>query len=510
MLKRNGSIALTLASLLMLGMVGTAAVNTYELEDTGYATTAAEYDLVAGQDELAGKVYVWDVFGDVYVQYVANHGWCILETHVEVAADAGSIPQGSGGPIPGQFSQGETFDDCVALAGHYVFDDAFAAGGEVVVAAHAAVRKLETTETGTLTPQLAWQRSSEDAVAAFPGYGGQWDPATQGFTIPLDPEELVWDSGANFDPIVEGWDVPDGREWASWQYAYNNGGAYQNFSDLRRFQAGFDVPEGYVVTGGRLVTPDFSKGIPINDNVYVFVNGADNLLFWGGTRVAQIPGGTFQGLAGRQAIRDATTKGTEPIETGAWYIPGTIPDLTGFVPGANAIDVFAEENERWGGMGKLILELDYELDVLRYETAWADGTRFVNRGNWATYATYVQGTGTLVDTVERELTFLVFDLGGSADDLGGMAWVDGPQQYVAHTVCTEVEGDSAWFTYQIPEGQPNAPGAWVTFKVTSGAQVGYVYAYDQAAMVNRCEARADITGGWGGTSSGSVIVHPGS
>ena len=130
-------------------------------------------------------------------------------------------------------------------------------------------------------------------------------------------------------------------------------------------------------------------------------------------------------------------------------------------------------------------------------------------GNWATYATYEQGSGTLVDANARELTFLVFDLGASADDLGGMAWVDGPQQYVAHTVCAEVAGDSAWFTYQIPADATFAAGSWVTFNVTAAGAVGYAVG-TEAAMVGLCETQTAVSGGWAGTVSGTVIVHPGS
>ena len=148
--------------------------------------------------------------------------------------------------------------------------------------------------------------------------------------------------------------------------------------------------------------PHFTSGIPINDNVYIFVNGEDNLLFWGGTRVftGQIPD-TFLGVTGRAAARGAT----EPKETDLWYIPGTIPEVTGFIPDGNVIDIFTEENERWGGMGKLVFEFDYEMTYT--ETAWAAGEDFPGK-NWATYFTYkVQGWN-LVDT----LTVDAADVGG--------------------------------------------------------------------------------------------------
>lgn len=338
--------------------------------------------LVAGKNTNVGDVIVWNDADNLYVNYVITDlDWCLTETHLHVATSLGEIPQKNGNPPPGKFDyKGE--HDCVTEYTYTISLD-WLPETELFIAAHAVV---EYNETGTFMPDLAWQRSSEPTTFFFPNYGAEWIPA-QAFAILLDPEQTVWDNGIDDYPNTP--PITDGREWASWKYAYTepDGGSYANYSDLRRFQATFTIPAGYIITSGSLYAPHFTGGIPINDNVYIFVNGEDNLLFWGGTRVNEI-GGTFLGIPGIPALHGEFYV-DEPMETGSWYIPGTIPDVTGFVSDSNSIDIFTEENEQWGGMGKLVLELDYELTYT--ETAWADGLDFPGK-NWATYFNYTLQT----------------------------------------------------------------------------------------------------------------------
>jgi len=375
---------------LILGLVLTGCLSnvgqvpTNEQSGITYLTKGTEaepdvFTLYAGQNIDVGNVEVWNDTVNLYVKYVADDPWCLTETHLHVATSLGVIPQKNGNPIPGKFDYKDEHDcvaDCtytIPLAGPDV---------KLFIAAHAVV---ERTETGTFMPELTWQRSLEpDSTLFFPGYGATWTP-TEAFAIPLDPNQTVWDNGLYFNNLV-----PIDHEWASWEYAYNNGGSYDGYSDLRRFHATFTVPAGYTVTGGSLYAPHFTNGIPINDNIYIFLNGSDNLIFWGGTRVTlgQIPN-TFLGVTGHVALLGTV----EPEET-VWYIPCTIPGVTGFVSGGNFIDIFTEENERWGGMGKLILELNYEKTYS--ESAWAvngEGLNYIGSlpfpgNNWATYFTY--------------------------------------------------------------------------------------------------------------------------
>jgi len=398
---------IVLALILGLVLTGCLLSNVGQVPSTGqsginYLTkhtedAPQETTLFAGQTINVGTVSVWNDADYLYVKYELNQGtidedWCLTETHLAVVIDEDDFPTNkAGNPKVGHFpyqcsyngsewvfqikEDGNTSAGCDAdglteaclTAITYTIPLDWGPDIGLFIAAHAVI---ERTETGTFMPDLAWQRSLEpDDTMFFPGYGAAWTPA-EAFTIPLDPVQTVWDNGTYYDNSV-----PLGREWASWVHVH------EGYSDLRRLQAIFTIPDGYTVTGGSLYAPHFTGGIPINDNVYIFVNGSENLLFWGGTRADGI--GEFLGMFGIQALRGAS----DPVETDRWYIPGTIPEVTGFIPDENKIDIFTEENARWGGMGKLVFEFSYEKTYS--ESAWADGTRFTKPGNWATYFTYI-------------------------------------------------------------------------------------------------------------------------
>jgi len=364
--------------------------------------------LLAGQDIEVGTVSVWNDNENLTVKYETIDGWMMTETHLHVADSVGAIPQTTGekkgkgpagNPIPGHFMAGDYYDPPVTEDTFIIDLDGWELETLLYIAAHAVVEKVEI-ETSTVQPALTWQRSVEEAgaIAHFAGYGGQWDPATDGFTILLDPEQLVWDNGTYHTPPGTPSD-----NFASWNYkgfVGTEGPSYDSTygSDLRRFNAEFEMPGECTVTGGTLSAVSFD-GIPINDNVYVFVN--EDLIFWGGTRVytGQMSS-TFQGMTGASALRGTVS----PAETDRWYIPGTLPALTNLTSGTNDIDVFTEENERWGGLGELVLSLDCETVTTTTETAWGDGDRFVPKGNWATYFDYeVQEELNLEGTWDVEL-----------------------------------------------------------------------------------------------------------
>jgi len=380
-------------SLLILGLIFAGCNGDFNLTTPG--TTGTEgivnisrssglstIDLIAGQDDPGdiGDVEIWNDENNLYVKYIiTDTDWCITETHVHVGNSLGDFPlTKKGNPKVGHFKYSKDDHNCVFEYTEEIplAELTWEEDNEVLIAAHAVVKK---TITGTIIPDLDWKRSAEPTINFYEGYGAAWIP-TQAFAIPLDPNQIVWDNGTYYNNGIS-----DVREWASWKYASSDpdGGTYNGYSDLRRFQATFTIPEGYSITAGSLYALHYTSGIPINDNVYIFVNGSENLLFWGGTRVytGEISN-SFLGVTGRAAIRGSA----EPKETDRWYIPGTIPDVMNFESGQNTIDIFTEENERWGGMGKLMLDLDYEQIIT--ETAWAEGIRFVDKGNWATYFTY--------------------------------------------------------------------------------------------------------------------------
>lgn len=398
MKRKLGAIILVVA--LVLALVVPAAPAAAHVEGSPQVKT-----LFAGQDIPVGTVSVWNDEDNLYVTYeITDLDWVITETHLYVGQNNPNELTTAPGQFPYDDADAASVTDTEVtyeilltdIDGYHMQlnkkgkptgvmvadgDPGVVPCNDVYIAAQAEV---ERTETGTFMPELTWQRSteSEEEVVSVSGYGASWDVA-DAFDIDLDGEQIVWDDGTYHMPPG----VSPGTSWASWDYACVPGleGSYNGNSDLRRFQATFNVPDGYTVTAGSLYAPHFTSGIPINDNVYIFINsdGSDyDLLFWGGTRVyTDEIGPDFLGITGTAAARGAT----EPKETDRWYIPGTIPSVTSFTTGTNYIDIFTEENERWGGMGKLVLELDYEETFS--ETAWGSGTDF-EHPNWAMYFEY--------------------------------------------------------------------------------------------------------------------------
>jgi hypothetical protein len=366
--------------------------------------------LYAGQDIAVGNVSVWNDGDNLYVKYeITDLDWVITETHLYAGKN---VPPTA---APGQFPYDD--DDATLVSDTVVtyaipLDDidgysmqlnkkgkytgVMVADGDpgvepcndVYIAAHAVVQKCET-EPLTLYPELTWQRSSETSVAVYPGYGAQWTK-TQGFDIALDSSTTVWDGGTGTgSQYFTGYSTRSDISWASWECTQNPNGKSLTGTDLRRFQAIFDIPAGYSVTGGTLgsVNPGYEDVIPMNDNIYIFVN--EELVFWGGTiSLAGLdPGRTdFLGILRRDT--QPQDKSAFP-ETDGWHMDGAIPAISSslFIEGANVLDVFAEELWTGGGMHELGLTLEGEQTTCETETAWGDGTDLPS-ANWAMYFTY--------------------------------------------------------------------------------------------------------------------------
>ena len=175
-------------------------------------------------------------------------------------------------------------------------------------------------DTGFVVP-LAWERSRESDTINGGSVGGGISAGLSLATF----GDVVWDNGAIEPRSTQS--APSGNVWASWPQRYS--------VDVRHFTATFDFPGGIDPSAsGILYDPCYSQDIvPINDNLYVYVNGVQKFI-----------GGTNYGAAG----------GGFGGETDGWYIPSGI-QLDGFQPGSNVIDVITEERAEWGGLGYLAL-----------------------------------------------------------------------------------------------------------------------------------------------------------
>lgn len=381
-MRKRKWLGILLAVTLLLAMVPAAA-----------AAAPVSYPLYAGQGLLVGEVLVWNDGDTIYVKYVVNEpDWYLTETHLHVANSITGFPTAGGKTknlAPGQFTYSEHHD----YVKDYLYEVPIGSlTGTVAIAAHAVVKTKDqiVVNSGTVTPTLTWSRSSEQAVVAVSGYGASWDPGDALLIpTPLVTEDEVWDGGTT-NQYFTGYSTRNDIKWASWPHA-NPGN-----TDLRRFKAEFTLSADVAanITSAALRMPDFyPNAIPINDNVYIFLNG--DLQFWGGTRVQGAAGSltTFQGMPGVPAIPTYTLQDWGGLDLTGWYLPGTFPNLSlaEFTQGPNFLDVFAEENETGGGMAKLELVLGYSYQVTipgDCETAWAGGTRYNTQGNWATYLLY--------------------------------------------------------------------------------------------------------------------------
>jgi hypothetical protein len=418
-------LGLVLTGCSLLSNIGQAP--TTEQSGISYLTKGTEavpdeFPLYAGQDWLVGEVLVWDDGTQLCVKYqlfdgtddtedVIGEGWGITETHLAVGKVLSDIPQTKkGNPIPGQFLYGEdelegegSREYCIPFAELGVEEPGdlnVGCGDSLVIAAHAVIEKEEcVTISGEIKPPLTWSRSAEDSVVAVTGYGASWNPAVQLTMVThLTAEDDIWDGGTTGQYFI-GYSTRNDVQWASWPHA--NPGS----TDLRRFKATFELDSNVAanITSAVLRMPDFAPdAIPINDNVYIFLNNV--LQFWGGTRVDGAAGDLtiFQGMAGVPATATYLEPDWGGLDLTGWYIPGEFPDLNiaEFVAGANALDVFTEENDVGGGIAKLELVLGYEYqECITYsETAWAandpieegdeEGTIQFEGANWATYFTY--------------------------------------------------------------------------------------------------------------------------
>ena len=211
---------------------------------------------------------------------------------------------------------------------------------------------VASAASSELTIPLTWVgRSTEDSgsVPLSESLGGAVDA---GLSLALDPSQVVFDNGV-YTPDVNKNATPEGNEWASWPQWHGSCG--QTF-EVRHLRATFNLPAGVSdVSDLILFSPFYTVHgdiIPINDNVYVFLNG------------------TFIGQKGTSyGAQNGGLDGTAPFanETDGWFQGGSFgaAAVGALQPGLNTLDLVAEEwcggEEGAGGNG--IGRLDLKLVV---------------------------------------------------------------------------------------------------------------------------------------------------
>jgi len=190
----------------------------------------------------------------------------------------------------------------------------------------------------------------------------------------------IWDSGAFFN-YYKNMHNPEALpyQWASWEHFGQDGYVacwgtmtYAGDYTIRRFTTYFDLSaELYDNLESAVLAPENNEGkmsyfFPINDSVFVFVNG--QLAFWGGTDHKEGENvwnahirSQFEGKDGLPVMGGDNTLYQEFYpHTDGWCIDlaqqKEYVDISRFlVVGENAIDVIVDDYWEGGGMNKLAL-----------------------------------------------------------------------------------------------------------------------------------------------------------
>lgn len=288
---------------------------------------AAYVNLFAGQTIDAGDVSITNDGTNVTVTITTEGDWILLETHVAIAQNEAGIPQNKkGNPQVGLFSSSTEHN---SFDGDTEAVHTLPLGGlteEIVVAAHAKV--LNTDSAMELVVVSDW----ETKVTAT---------NTEEIT-PFDAWELSW-----LHPL---WlSTVDGSFGVDTEYIWEVDGVNdRTVTEDVSFERVFSLP-GYPLGGSQLlITCDNQYSVSLNGNAIG---------------------------------NDANWKTVETYDVSGDLVLGS-NTLTFHCTNVGAPSATGNQNP-----AMLIFELnaDYSDDE---ETAWGDGARFVDRGNWATYIEY--------------------------------------------------------------------------------------------------------------------------
>jgi len=393
-----------LVSIIILGLIFAGCGNITNFTTPGSTTTEGityltkgtaaipnEYPLYAGQHWLVGNVLVWHSAEneELCVRYelnqdVLDEGWRIYETHIAVGADAGDIPQTKpkknetyGNPKVGNFPYGdddlggvESWEMCIPFAQLGVEEPGdldVGCGDELVIAAHAVVKKLGDLEgLDLILPDQAYL-----CIVSQPGPNGYFGATISGGTV--------------LDGFYDGYCIDTERKiypgFCDWVEVY---------SSYEEFPPGLvDYPENLDLVN-YIMNQDYIGKTSSCDGAYtpgdVHTPGDVQWAVWQLVDFNPSAGcctGPWEQCRVDEILADAT-------DNGEGYEP---------VCGEKAVVLLVPTD----GSQPIIIMVDVPCEG--DETAWgavAQGEiRFVQKGNWATYFNYeITCEEELIDTVE--------------------------------------------------------------------------------------------------------------
>lgn len=296
--------------------------------------------LLAGQDIPVGTVEISNDGSSLHVTYTLENGWCMTESHLAVATDVAEIPQTKKkNPIPGQFAYGDFYDPCVTTDTFIILLSDIPADSDetLYVAAHAAVQLMDCevlleAPYGPFAILESQQGLLKDGGAVRPGRSDPsavltWDTnrlETDFFSLGFDGSIIV-----EFDCCIRNGDGPDVL------VVEDTWGAYP--SETAKVYA----------------SPDGENWLYLGE-----ANNATRDTTYNWQTVSLFDLGELE-CARFIKVIDTTNPGPMPQDADGFDL-NTIQALQDCV----------------------------ECIPIQFETAWGDGTRFTERGNWATYITY--------------------------------------------------------------------------------------------------------------------------
>ncbi len=291
--------------------------------------TPKEIKLYAGQHIDVGTVTVSDDGTDLTVTYNTTDGWVMTETHLAIAGSLEGIPQtGKGNPIPGKFEHSMDHDPAVTVY-TYTIPITWEPCIELSIAAHAVVVE-QLTDGGCATSVYDDDQGTQKG-------GGEIGSGRD------DPDNALGDIDKSFFSLgFIGDAVPGG--WIILEF------------------------EDYVGTSLNVIeqSPGTGWNYPLEQaKVYV---SADSEGPWTDLGMAnnQITGGSEKGQSHENVF---------DLEECIKFVK--IVDQTDPTLHSGNADAFDFDAVCGGPC--------YQEET---ETAWGDGYRFVDQGNWATYFNY--------------------------------------------------------------------------------------------------------------------------
>ena len=224
-------------------------------------------------------------------------------------------------------------------------------------------------ETFANTPIKYFEHEEVRAVANQKASEGT--EVVRPFTEQLVGMRHIWDLGDYFS-LYKNQNGNVFYDWASWEHFGVNGELYHSNGQysIRRFSAYIDVNTTTLSSAKSIfLAPEDELGnmsylFPINDNVFVFVNGT--LAYWGGTDViagnnqyGALTRTTFNGMEGIK-VRNGVNGVFKDIypHTDGWCIDleenaDAVNIKSLLTPGFNRIDIICDEYWEGGGMNRL-------------------------------------------------------------------------------------------------------------------------------------------------------------